>query len=375
MVAAQLRGPLGLLHKRHRLKTIKKRNSYKKEKNLHCECFALCVILWWVGSTCLHLLMANMALPRSNCIVMMTFLEKESECERLFDANGPFWHVYTDGSVMTDIFHDDDELKGGMVALAVCAVLCGKAELVTCELMNNHVHLIMRGLKEGCLELFEMFRKRLVRWFRMKGKPLDWSRFEVQILRIETLKDLRNEIIYVNRNAYVANRNYTPFSYPWGGGWAYFTPVINLLPVVSLKEAGCTKARRLTNCRDVAAIAELQFVGDVPFIPSFCRIDLGQNMFQDARSYFHALTRNAEAYSQIALRLKDKVFLTDDEMFVVASRYASDEFSVKLRMLTPDQKIQLARKLHYDYNASNNQIRRLLNLDIAVLNELFPPLV
>ena len=116
-------------------------------------------------------------------------------------------------------------------------------------------------------------------------------------------------------------------------------------------------------------------MGDVPFIPSFCRIDIGQSMFQDARSYFHALTRNAEAYSQVALRLKDKVFLTDDEMFVVASRYASDEFSVKLRMLTPDQKIQLARKLHYDYNASNNQIRRLLNLNIAVLNELFPPLV
>lgn len=44
------------------------------------------------------------------------------------------------------------------------------------------------------------------------GKAVDWKKFEAQILRIETLKDLRNEIIYVNRNAYVANRNYTPFS-------------------------------------------------------------------------------------------------------------------------------------------------------------------
>ena len=184
---------------------------------------------------------ANMFLPGIKCVVMMTYAEKERGCERLFDANGPFWHVYTDGSVMTDIFCDDDELKAGMVALAVCAILCGKAELVTFELMNNHVHLIMRGSKEGCLELFEMFRRRLVRWFRMKGKAFDWSQFEAQILRIEALKDLRNEIIYVNRNAYVASRNYTPFSYPWGGGWAYFSPVINFCQLFQLKMSAVQK--------------------------------------------------------------------------------------------------------------------------------------
>ena len=95
-------------------------------------------------------------------------------------------------------------------------------------------------------------------------------------------------------------------------------------------------------------------------------------MFQDARSYFHLLTRNAEAFSQIASRLKDTMFLTDDEMFVVAARSAAEEFSAKLGVLTPDQKIQLARKLHFDYNASNQQLRRLLKLDISLLNEMFP---
>jgi hypothetical protein len=137
---------------------------------------------------------------------------------------------------------------------------------------------------------------------------------------------------------------------------------------------GARRVRELTRFRDVDQIRDLKFVGDVPYIPSFCRIDVGQSVFQDARSYFHALSRNAEAYSQIASRLKDSVFLTDDEMFVVAARCAESEFSTKLRVLTPDQKIQLARKLHYDYNASNGQLRRILNLDIAVINELFPPI-
>ena len=356
----------------YRTECLKKGKSFKKEKNLHCGWLENCFDFWHGGVTCLLLPYGKYGFAWLKCMAMVTFAEKERECERLFDVNGPFWHVYTDGTVMSDIFRDEDELKDGMVALAVCAVLYGKAELVTFELMNNHVHFIMRGLKDECLKLFDLFKRRLVRWYRMKGKVMDWSKFEARILAIETLKDLRNEIVYVNRNAYVANRNFTPFSYPWGGGWAYFSPVIDMLPAISVKEAGYTKARKLTHFRDAAAIATLMFVGDIPFIPSFCRVDIGQSMFQDARSYFHALSRNAEAYSQIASRLKDTVFLTDDEMFVVAARCAADEFSAKLRMLTPDQKIQLSRKLHYDYNASNSQLKRILNIDMSVLNELFP---
>ena len=305
---------------------------------------------------------------------MMSFAEKERACEMEFEAKGPFWHVCTDGNVMTDIFRGEDEFKEGMTVLAVSAVLFKDAELLTFELMNNHVHLIMRGDEGDCMEFFELFKRRLKRLFQRMGRAVDWNKFSAQILRIETLKALRNEIIYVNRNAYVANHNYTPFSYPWGGGCAYFSPVIDLLPVVSVPDMGIRKVRDLTHYRDVDDLASLSFVGDVPFIPSFCRIDIGQSMFRDARSYFHALTKNAEAFSLIASRLKDSVFLTDDEMFVLATTLAEETFSSKLRLLNPEQKIQLARKLHYEYNASNAQLRRLLSLDLTVLNELFPPL-
>ena len=164
----------------------------------------------------------------------MTFAELERECERVFKDSGPFWHVYTDGSVMADIFCCEEDFREGMVALAVCAVLFGEAQLVTFELMNNHVHLVMRGSRADCLQFFEMFKGRLKRWAQRLGRPVNWSCFDAQILEIESLKDLRNEILYTHRNAYVANRAYTPFSYPWGGGWAYFNPVVERLPVVGL---------------------------------------------------------------------------------------------------------------------------------------------
>lgn len=120
-------------------------------------------------------------------------------------------------------------------------------------------------------------------------------------------------------------------------------------------------------------IEEMRFVGDIAYIPSFCRIDIGESMFRDARSYFNSLTRNAEAFSQIAQRLKDSVFLTDDEMYAAATMYAEKTYGNRqLTLLTSEQKIQMSKELHFKYNASNQQIRRLLKLDIGILNELFP---
>ena len=85
------------------------------------------------------------------------------------------------------------------------------------------------------------------------------------------------------------------------------------------------------------------------------------------------MTRNAETFSQIASRLQDTIFLTEDEMFAVAIKYCETKFSVtKLVHLSPDQKMQLARELHFKYNASNQQLRRLLKLDIQILSEVFP---
>ena len=60
-------------------------------------------------------------------------------------------------------------------------------------------------------------------------------------------------------------------------------------------------------------------------------------------------------------------------MYAAAVRYADKAFGSKqLTLLSPEQKIQLARELHFRYNASNQQIRRMTKLDIGILNELFP---
>ena len=288
----------------------------------------------------------------------LSFAEKERICEGIFISNGPYWHIYTDGTKMQNIFCCEKDFKTGMWCLAAALHLCEDVHLLTFELMGNHVHIILAGLREACIKTFDLFVARLQKAFPKRERAIDWSQFKMEILPIESLQALRNEIIYANRNAFVANPDYTPTSYPWGGGCTYFCPWIQHLKISSFGELPILTQRGIDS---------------MPFIPSFCDITLGESMFRDARSYFNSLTRNAEAFSQIASRLKDSIFLTDEELYSVICSYISKEYSVKTpSQLSAQQKIDTARHLHFHYNATNQQLRRMLRLDLSILEELFP---
>ena len=303
----------------------------------------------------------------------LSFSEKERICESIFISHGPYWHIYTDGTKMQNIFCCEDDFKTAMWILAASMHMFKGVRVITFELMGNHLHLILAGQRDDCIKAFDLFAARLRQAFPKRQRAIDWSKFKMDILPIESLQALRNEIIYVNRNAFVANPAYTPDSYPWGGGCAYFNPWIKHLKTTPLGEMKVNTQRKLLHTRDVVPFSKLLEIGGVPFIPSFCDISLGESLFRDARSYFNSLTRNAEAFSQIASRLKDAIFLTDEELYSVICSHISKEYSVKTPLqLSARQKIDTARRMHFDYNATNHQLRRMLRMDLSVLEELFP---
>ena len=303
----------------------------------------------------------------------LSFLEKEKICENIFRDNGPYWHLYTDGTKMQNIFCCEDDFKAGMWCIATAMHLCKDVQMLTFELMSNHTHLILAGVKEDCIKAFDLFATRLKKSFPKRQHIIDWSQFKMDILPIDNLQALRNEIIYANRNAFVANPAFTPESYPWGGGCAYFSPWLKYLLTIPLGNRPIQIHRELLHTKKIAPFADLREINSIPFIPSFCNIRLGESMFRDARSYFTSLTRNAEAFSQIASRLKDSVFLTDEELFSVLCSHINKEYSIKAPSeLSAQQKIDTARHMHFNFNASNQQLRRMLRMDIVILEELFP---
>lgn len=301
----------------------------------------------------------------------LSYSAQNAICESNFAQHVPFWHLYTNGQMMQNIFCSEEDFKIGLISLAISLLHCKNIKLIAFELMNNHIHLILSGPKEDCLEQFSIFCKRLRLIYSKRRRALDWNNFKVDILQIDTLDSLRNEIIYTHRNAYVANGRFNPFSYPWGSGCAYFNHWTEIVQTIDFKDLPLRVQRGLTHSRDVAPYGHLKMCGDSIFIPSFCSVKLGESLFTDSRSYFNMLTRKAEAYSAIAARLKDTVFLTDDEMFQVTLSYCKEKLGIaNMTLLSPEQKITVAREIHFKYKATHQQIRRLLRLDTNLLNEI-----
>ena len=48
----------------------------------------------------------------------LSFSEKERICESIFISHGPYWHIYTDGTKMQNIFCCEDDFKTAMWILA-----------------------------------------------------------------------------------------------------------------------------------------------------------------------------------------------------------------------------------------------------------------
>jgi REP element-mobilizing transposase RayT len=301
-----------------------------------------------------------------------SYLEKERICEYEFNRGGEYWHLCTPGQITEIIFKEIMDYKFGITNTAICSVECN-LKIISDAIMSNHIHFIIEGHQVECLNFFSKYRKRLKRYFTNKEVIVDLSHFNCNIFPITNIQSMRNEIVYVNRNGYLVNEKYTPFSYPWGSGYLYFNDGAQLRRGIPFNKCQYELKRKIIHGR-IPDLSDKYVVDDDMILPvSYCNFFAGQSFFRDAHHYMKMITRNAESYGEIAKRLGDNIFLTDNEIYTAITQISLKEYGIKQPSLLPPQvKLELAKKMSFEYHASNSQIRRILNLDLKIINELFP---
>lgn len=305
----------------------------------------------------------------------MSFSEREASCVQVFSGGGPYWHLYTPGIESKIIFACEEEFRAGMNILAWNAAKFPDVGILTFELMNNHVHFILSGRKDRCLEFFECYRRRLQFIYTRNRKYADFSKFTGNVLEITDLKSLRNEIVYVNRNGYVVNPQCTPYSYPWGAGAVFFNPFLRHLMrnVPLFSDMTVITRRQIVKSKKIKLPKGYRVFEGIIIPSSYCMISEAENLFRNAHHYFTLLSKNFESYSDIAKSIADNIFLTDSEMYGAISAFCHKNYGIRNpNLLTPEQKLETARKMCYDYRASNRQIRNILKLEASAVDALFP---
>lgn len=295
---------------------------------------------------------------------MRTFSEKERCCEATFFSDGPYWHAYSPGKETPLLFIKEEDFVFVMNVIAQAAALTPRIKIIAFEVMGNHFHFILAGCKEDIESFWDFICKRLSKSFPIIRK------IKLTIKPIESLKSLRNSIVYTNRNGYVANPNHTPFSYPWGTGHYYF---LQHPDAVSYSKIKVDPRREMFRGR-APLLPDNWQVSNGHIVPSsYCSIVFGMSLFHDAHQYFAMVSKNIEAYQELAVELDDDDFLTDAELFTQIIKVISDQYGVRrVGDLSKSQRYDLARSMRHEWHTSNDQIRRILNLSAYEVNSLFP---
>ena len=302
-----------------------------------------------------------------------SFIDKESYCQFLFDQKGPFWHIATPGNLTEILFTDADDYRYAQSQLAIGSVQCG-LKTYSFQLMANHLHDIVGAPSPGpCIDLLDFLAGRIKRYSTLKGRHIDLSSFVCEPLPITSLQALRNNIVYTHRNKYVVDATQTPFSYPWGSGGLYFGEDPGNLKSTRYNDLTKREQKLITSSR-IIALPDWFTVRNGCVTPeSFCDWRTGRSFFRDAHQYFNMLGKNYEAYAEFASLYGDTVTLTDEELYSAACQLAKQHYNTTSpSQLADGAKKELAKKLHFDHHAGNNQLRRILKMDPFVLESMFP---
>lgn len=295
-----------------------------------------------------------------------------SDAEKRFNETGTFYHLSTEPIEDDVVFATEKDLAmvNNLIALAIGTSNC---ILLAMAIMSNHLHFILEGSKVDCLAFFEDLRNRLQRVFVRYGKGGIISRMNPGLVDIMNLKQLRDEIAYVIRNPFVIRTDVNPFAFEWCSGYLYFNPLLDCggVPANELKGRAL---REFTHTRIEEPLPKEILVNDGVANPSsFIDYKRAELFFDNARQFVMWVLKNVEGQVETASRHGELPHINDDEMFALSRTLCRSMFKVNSpKDLSEEDKKRLALKLKSEYGASNGQAARCSNLQLSVVNQMFP---
>lgn len=297
----------------------------------------------------------------------MSYWEKEKECELRFLDGGPFFIVTTENLPWL-LFTCDQGFMDGTNMVAVALAGLGIRMLNEVE-MNNHLHFVMEGPEKMVTLFTDRLRKAMSRYQLTKGNP-SLAKWGIQVKRILDLRNLRNAILYVSRNPYVAGRNCTPPGYRWSSAQLMFNENLAYYNAgIPFNQLTFREKRAITRQRDIVLPQEYRVLDGTILRSCFVDYKRAECFFESAHQYFHQLSRRVEADAETARWIGETILLPNEDVF----RIVAEWYKVQtVKLLTPDQRLAAARRMKAELMSNNKQIAQVLSLPLNQINQLFP---
>ncbi len=126
------------------------------------------------------------------------YVASEGFCENEFYNLGPFWHLCTPGELQEMLFKSEEDFKFGITSMAISLHEVNSSGrsvyLYAFAVMSNHVHELLSGSYDDCMEYFRIRKMKLKRYF---PSDVDLTSFNCQLIQVETVNDFRHEVAYI----------------------------------------------------------------------------------------------------------------------------------------------------------------------------------
>lgn len=283
-----------------------------------------------------------------------------------------YYHVCTDGNAIAWMFQDDEDFVAGVNRIGLC-VLKTCVAVVAFILMDNHVHFVLNGSAVQCKSFINMYKRLTGRWIANKYGQSDYLRLlPTEMIWIEDEEGLMNTIAYIDRNSIVAGYKYMPCEYPWGTARFMFRDKSNR----DVKDVVYSKIHTMTIDQQRAVLksrirvpSDWLICQNGMILPgSFMDLGHVERIFKTPSRYSYYLAKKLEGLVELQMNDSRKTFMSDKDLRKVTKQMSHELYGVEnVRLLDVKSRLNIARKLRYDYVSTVKQISRMLYLDPDVL--------
>lgn len=272
----------------------------------------------------------------------------------------------TDHQLRQLIFRNKEDFTYGVNTLAIGTskfpvfVLCY-------ALMDNHLHLLLRGRYEDCLAYFRWVMHRLSLMLKTRYGVNGLLKFDAaDVQEVTDNRMLLNEVAYLLRNPYKARID-SPFSCPWVPFEVYFNPYLDQIRGERFPGLEAAKLQLGTH---TAIPQDWEHIQGrilnkcfVDYRTVEMRIGSALTLFDRVRKF------DLESVLAQSHGLEEQLSFTDSEMQEKILAVCRNEWHVDSpHQLGRKDLLQLARKLAWRFGATKKQLSRLLGIDPEVLD-------
>lgn len=266
------------------------------------------------------------------------------------------------------LFRSKKDFIIGINTLALLLPGSGVKIIAYC-LMDNHIHILLSGRLDDCLDYYDRVIHRLSQMLRaVHGFSGVLRRKDLDIVAVMSDTQMKREICYIHRNPYKA-RIASPDAYLWSSADVYFKT--SLPSGAQVRDLSVERRRELFQTKMLIPDTYEYLDGRI-LNTSFVSFSEASARFTSSVEYFDLLRKySLEAEVEEQHGIHETVTFSDAELQERIKDVCVNEFHRK-SILSLDRKelLRLARIVSFRFGAGQAQLARLLGVEKEMLERI-----